>query len=962
MRTIVSFILILVCSMTVFPHASLAQNSRPMVRLIYFLPNDREPDPDIDARLDGLIKGVQQFYANQMATHGFGRKTFQIETNAEGKAVVHYVIGKFADAYYTSGDDAYAKAWTEVRERFTASQHVDFVVIDTSNQSIGGYAAGIALPAKNLVALPASGRFFNQPLAAHELGHIFGLEHDFRSTAYIMSMGPWGLIQLSKCAAEILDFSPFFNTGHQSQRSNSSTTIKMHPPLAAPSFAIRLRFEVTDADGLHQAQLYAAGLIACKQLNGNKRTTVEFVTLLKPGTNAVFLRTIDVHGNISFSEGYPIDVVSLLPPPTVVSIPDANLAAAVRETLDLAPGSLITTHKMLNLRSLSAGNLGIIDLTGLEHAHLLSNLNLGEAYNHNEKHPPGWDYWVNSNSISDISPLAGLTQLTQLQLEENAISDVSPLASLAQLQYVDLSNNAISDVSPLASLAQLTDMDLSYNPISDVSGLSTLTQLQILQFYDCKTISDVSGLSTLTQLQILNLGSNAISDVSPLASLTQLESLNLGNNNINDVSPLASLTQLESLDLRSNNINDVSPLASLTQLEVLRLYNNAISDVSPFASLTQLRSLWLSGNAIADVSPLVTLDLPGTKYANTPLGTPLDLRWNPLSYASVNTHIPAIQAKSIEVKFENRAHSALLKISGDAQNGASGAALPTPFVVEAMNESGKPMQGVSVTFTVTIGGGRLSRTIITTDARGRAQTTLTLGQRASRNTVRATAEGIQSFAIFNATATQAPTRLVADVNSDGVVNIQDIVFVALRLGQAEENKADVNGDGVVNIQDLVFVAGELGADAAAPSAWHHTSFGVPTRATVEQWLLQAHGLQLTDARSQRGVLLLERFFAALAPEETALLGNYPNPFNPETWIPYHLSESADVTLTIYAIDGKVVRRLDLGHQVAGFYQSKSRAAHWDGRNNVGERVASGIYFYTLRAGDFAATKKMLILK
>ena len=98
------------------------------------------------------------------------------------------------------------------------------------------------------------------------------------------------------------------------------------------------------------------------------------------------------------------------------------------------------------------------------------------------------------------------------------------------------------------------------------------------------------------------------------------------------------------------------------------------------------------------------------------------------------------------------------------------------------------------------------------------------------------------------------------------------------------------------------------------------------------------------------------------PSETALLANYPNPFNPETWIPYQLSESAEVTLSIYSMDGKLVQRLDLGHQAAGTYQSKSRAAYWDGKNSVGEQVASGIYFYTLTAGDFSATRKMLIMK
>ena len=98
------------------------------------------------------------------------------------------------------------------------------------------------------------------------------------------------------------------------------------------------------------------------------------------------------------------------------------------------------------------------------------------------------------------------------------------------------------------------------------------------------------------------------------------------------------------------------------------------------------------------------------------------------------------------------------------------------------------------------------------------------------------------------------------------------------------------------------------------------------------------------------------------PSETMLLANYPNPFNPETWIPYRLSESADVSLSIYSLEGRLVRKLVLGHQAAGVYESKSRAAYWDGRNSVGERVANGLYFYTLTAGEFAATRKMLVLK
>ncbi len=114
--------------------------------------------------------------------------------------------------------------------------------------------------------------------------------------------------------------------------------------------------------------------------------------------------------------------------------------------------------------------------------------------------------------------------------------------------------------------------------------------------------------------------------------------------------------------------------------------------------------------------------------------------------------------------------------------------------------------------------------------------------------------------------------------------------------------------------------------------------------------------------------MIEDAFLSLAlevaphPEATMLLQNYPNPFNPETWIPYQLSEAAVVTITIYDVAGNVVRSLNLGHQAAGYYRGRSQAAYWNGRNNLNERVASGIYFYQIQAGEFAATRRVLILK
>ena len=128
-----------------------------------------------------------------------------------------------------------------------------------------------------------------------------------------------------------------------------------------------------------------------------------------------------------------------------------------------------------------------------------------------------------------------------------------------------------------------------------------------------------------------------------------------------------------------------------------------------------------------------------------------------------------------------------------------------------------------------------------------------------------------------------------------------------------------------------------------------TAFGAPSLPQLSQHPETHHLSETWQELSQ-------------VPSETALLPNYPNPFNPETWIPYHLSDPAEVALSIYAADGRLVRTLALGHQDAGIYESKSRAAYWDGRNSVGERVASGIYFYTFAAGEFTATGKMLIVK
>ena len=222
-------------------------------------------------------------------------------------------------------------------------------------------------------------------------------------------------------------------------------------------------------------------------------------------------------------------------------------------------------------------------------------------------------------------------------------------------------------------------------------------------------------------------------------------------------------------------------------------------------------------------------------------------------------------------------------------------------------------------------------------------------------------EGNTSFPELENGEVVEPTRIIGDVNSDGVVNIADLVLVANGIGEIGDTEADVNGDGVVNIADLVLVASRIGTGGAAPSV-SPQALDLLTAADIQSWLSQARGLPLTDEAARKGILFLEHLLAVLTPKETILLPNYPNPFNPETWIPYQLANPSDVQITIYDTKGSIVRILALGHRQAGHYTGKRNAAYWDGRNALGEPVASGLYFYTLTAVDFTATRKMLIRK
>ena len=219
-----------------------------------------------------------------------------------------------------------------------------------------------------------------------------------------------------------------------------------------------------------------------------------------------------------------------------------------------------------------------------------------------------------------------------------------------------------------------------------------------------------------------------------------------------------------------------------------------------------------------------------------------------------------------------------------------------------------------------------------------------------------TAEGVESLAS-------------EDVNRDGMVNILDLVLVAQAFGGKPPNnaRADVNNDGQVNVLDLVLVARALGENAAAPSAFDIFESQV---ATPEEMITLSQALNALEGMSEKSpdveiaIRLLRHWLTNLSQTvvETKLLPNFPNPFNPETWIPYQLAEGADVTVFIHDTGGRLVRTIPLGFKAAGYYLTCSEAAHWDGQNENGEQVSSGIYFLRFVAGEFSASRRVVIVK
>lgn len=286
------------------------------VRMVYFLPNDRPFQQAVVDSMKVTMRQVQTFFADQMEAHGYGRKTFRFETDVEGDPVVHRVDGQHPDSYYR--DDTLTTVFGEVRQVFDFSANIYLVVVDNGTEYIGlgngRQAKGVANSRIRDALIPDG---FHWTTAAHEIGHTFGLRHDFRDEAYIMSYGKSRRRSLSACHAEFLSIENHFNTDNE-DKNTSRPTIELISPTAytypTGSTNIFVQLRASDSDGLHQVLLFTGGsLKACRGLNGEREAVVQFdydglipspsdpqgtgTSLSDPLVHRIYVEAVDFFGN-----------------------------------------------------------------------------------------------------------------------------------------------------------------------------------------------------------------------------------------------------------------------------------------------------------------------------------------------------------------------------------------------------------------------------------------------------------------------------------------------------------------------------------------------------------------------------------------------------------------------------------------------------------------------------------------
>ena len=711
------------------------------VRMIYFLPNDRSFRQEVVDSMKVAIRQIQTFYAEQMQAHGYGNKTFRFETDTQGDPMIHRVDGQYPDSHYL--DNTSATVYDEVKQVFdTDANNVYLVVIDNSIDAIGSVngrrIAGVGGGGRNSGSALVPGGFGFRT-AAHELGHAFGLKHDFNDNAYIMSYGGGLRHSLSACNAEFLAVHPYFNPSVEAQET-PPPTIKLTSPLRYPagSRSVSIQLKVSDSEGLHQVLLFvetrephsAAGgfeVKLCRGLLDAKDAVVEFdydgvipssvlSSLSEPLVHLILVEAVDSYGNVSqaffvLSEISPYHIATLEGHTDLVSSVSFSPSGKI-----LASGATDYTVRLWDVETRE--NTATLRHTGPVYSVSFS--------------PDGTT--LASGSAYDTVKLWDVATRTNIATFEGHKSPVWSVAfspdgtTLASGGYDGTVR--LWDIGTRANIATLEGhRDL-------VSSVSFSPNGKIL----------VSGAWDNT-VKLWNIATRE--NIATLRHTDQVHSVVFSP----DGTTLASAGRIDGT-VRLWDVETKENIATLrhTRLVTSVSFSPDGTTLASGASDTMVR-LWDIGTRenIATISGHT-----GSVYsiAFSPDGTTL---------ASVSED-GTIKLWDVSEWMRPRPQS-LVKISGDNQQSTSGVELANPFIVEVKDQYDNPLSDVQVMFKVTKGDGKLRERFTVentmTDTNGRAQSMLTLGPNPGTNTVEVTIPGFEPVT-FNAVGVGTPTTVGGD--------------------------------------------------------------------------------------------------------------------------------------------------------------------------------------------------------
>ena len=717
------------------------------VRLVYFLPSDRAYRSEVVDQLKTAMVEIRSFFGEQMQMHGYGNDTFELETDASGEPVVHRVDGKFTDEHYLG--NVVSSVLDEVDQVFDRQRNIYVVVIDISSSAVDGALGKGSRRSKVGGAVYVSGQF-RREVVAHELGHAFGLQHDFRSGSYIMSYGP-GLDQLSACSAEFLAVHPYFNSSVDAQRgSMPNVEFTSHWGFRSGSKSTSVRLKVGDPEGIHQVILLARPsrpsffapsgyeVKTCRGYSGETSAVVEFnydglvpseeanlssedASLSDSNEHELLAVVVDVNGNLN-NEGF---VLRKIGEHYIGSFEGhADGVGSIAYSPDgsmLASGSFDRTVKLWDVSSrrvfatLPAHGDRVISVAFSPNGSILASGSLDRTVKL-------WD--VSSRRV--IATLKdhreGLTAV--------AFSPTQPKVASASWDGLV----GLWDVPSGGNVSFLRHgesvLSIAFSPDGRILAAGTIGgPIYVWDVVKRQALNTLEGHTNwVRSLVFLNDGKTLLSAASD--NTIRMWDIKTGSNIVTRWGGVETMTlSPDGATLAFGSI-DFGPGPTD--------YSINIWDIASERSLATVE--WHASRVLS-----VAFSPDGKTLASGSFDNTVGL-WDATEWTGP------------------RPHSATI-VSGDNQQGKPGSELSGPLVVEVKDQNADPMPGVEVTFTVIRGEGRLTQRFtavdVTTDEDGRADLRLTLGSDPGTNTVDVSIDG-RELARF--TAVGVGTQIIRRVD------------------------------------------------------------------------------------------------------------------------------------------------------------------------------------------------------